>query len=248
MSPEVSDRAASTVHGELFGSLPRRVARSGGDGFLPVALLLFFFLGGAAFFGWYIFDAVQQTQQRAALRSNGRLMIGEVTRLTYARGGKEYVSYIFTVDGVTYSNEVRVPGNSDVVLHESDRISVRFLPSSPAINHPDAWEWSAFLEVDSGVGGLFIMALATAAFHFLRRDRKLARDGKPAQGVVKSCTPDGRRFRVEYEFDTENGKRLCGASSCKDTHEAGQNIWILYLPKRPRRNRAYPLSDYEIVG
>lgn len=248
MNLEAPDRATTKVPEELFGQLPRRVRRAGNDVIVASVILLGFFLLGATFFGWYIFDYVQQTRDRAALRANGRLTAGEVTDLALGRGGKETLHYAFTAQGKSYSGKARLSSSDGIILAKTDPLLIRYLPSDPTISHPDAWEWSALLDVDWAVVGFPLMVLTTVAFFILRRERRLALEGKPAEGAVTSCTRDGERYRVVYEFLTESGERIRGASSCINSYEDGQKIWILYESERPRRNHAYPLFGYDIVG
>ena len=169
-----------TVPGEPLDPLPRATGQSG-DSILPlIVLLLFFFLLGATFSGWYIIDAIQATQDRAALRANGRVIVGEVNDVTLGRGDKETVSYTFTVQGKTYHGRTRYSGSQGIFLAKSDHLPIRYLPSDPATNHPDAWEWSAFLNMDSIIVGPFLMMVTIWAFIFLRRKRKLGPEGKLA--------------------------------------------------------------------
>ena len=75
----------------------------------------------------------------------------------------------------------------------------------------------------------------------------MARDGKAATGVVTKCIPDDRTFDLEYQFFTEDGLLVTGKTDSPDEYCAGARVWILYLPKRPRRNSMYPLSFFDIV-
>jgi hypothetical protein len=180
MKAEVSDQPMPNGPSEPFG--PSSIATSqSGDSILPlIVLLLFFFLLGATFSGWYIIDAIQETQDRAALRANGRVIVGEVNDVTLGRGDKETVSYTFTVQGKTYHGRTRYSGSQGIFLAKSDHLSIRYLPSDPAINHPDAWEWSALLNLDQIIVGPFLMAVTTWAFIRIRRKRKLGPEAKPA--------------------------------------------------------------------
>jgi hypothetical protein len=246
MSPEVTDAATTNVPAELSGPLPRKV-RSGGADYLTVVMYVFL-IWAAALLGWYGLNAVRQTQYREALRSNGRLAVGAVTRMTYHRGGKDSASYAFSVRGATYTGKARLPRSSSLDLHQSDHILIRYLPSDPTINHPADWEWSAFMDLDSEVMFAFLMAVFAFPLSALQRIKKLAREGMPAEGVVKGCTRRDRVFRVEYEFCTANGDHISGACNSKDSYQPGKRIWILYLPQKPRRNYPYMLTGYHVVG
>jgi hypothetical protein len=246
-----SDRAALTAPSELAGPLPRRVTLNfDGDARYLLIIVLLFFVGGGIWLVWKGYNDVLQFQHRTVLRSDGRDVIGEVTGFSFGRERPTTVNYRFTVHGVTYSgsaDEARTPGPG-TSLNKSDKILVRFLPSNPAINHPKAWEWSAFIGLEYIAFQVFFMAMGGLALAVLWRDRKLAREGRVAEGVVTNCTRKNGSFRVEYEFRTEDGVPVKGNSDCVDEYGASARIWILYLPQRPRRNHIYPLSFFDIAG
>jgi len=247
MNLEVSSHGTPEMPDELTGPLPRKVELdSTGAQFLWLVALIFV-VGGAISCGWFTFDSIKQVNQRTALRSDGREVVGEVTGLPTGRG-TEFVKYSFTFKGEHFSGKARIPGHSGIVLHEQDRIKIRFLPSDPAVNHPDAWEWSALMGLDSIGFQIFMALMVVAALTFLRRERRLAREGRAVSGVVISCTRNDRQFKVKYEFHTEDGMLMTGSSGCKDPYETGNRIWILYLPDKPRRNVSYPIPGFSIVG
>ena len=247
MNLQSSNHGTPTVPRELAGPLPRKVEMDSTDARFLFAVVLIFLVGGAISCGWYTFNSIKQAHQRTALRSDGRKVVGEVTGLSLGRGGKEFVKYSFTFEGKKFLGKARIPGNSGIVLHQQDQILIRFLPLDPAVNHPYAWEWSALMNLDSIGFQLFCAVIIGIALIFLRRERRLAREGKAVPGVVTSCTRKDRQFRVDYDFRTEDGILMTGGSGCKDFYETGTHIWILYLPQRPRRNRSYPLPDYRII-
>ena len=247
MYPQASTHTASEMPQELAGPLPRRVETDSDDARYVLMLVLIFLVGGALIFGWYTFGSLNQVRQRAALRSEGREVVGEVTDLTTGRG-TEYVKYSFTFGGKSFSGKARIPGHSGIVLHKQDRIIIRFLPSDPAVNHPYAWEWSALMDIVPIGFQAFFALIALAGLIYLLRERRLAREGIAALGVVTSCTLNDRRFQIKYEFRTKEGALMAGSSDCKDSRDPGASIWILYLPHRPQRNDCYPLSNFRIVG
>jgi hypothetical protein len=174
------------------------------------------------------------------------VVVGKVTGFSIARYAPMGVSYRFLVDGVTYSGEAKEPAGG-TSLEKADEIPIRFLPSNPAINHPDAWEWSPAIGWLYTAGEIFFTAMGGFVFAFFWRDRRLAREGKAAAGVVTSCTRDDRRFDVGYEFCTEDGLPMRGKSDCADEYGVGARVWILYLPQKPRRNQMYPLLFFDVV-
>jgi len=246
-----SDRAALEVPSELAGPLPRKVAMSSdGDARQLLMLVLLFFVGGGIWLGWKVYDDVQQFQQRAILRTDGREVVGEVTGLSYPRGGPTKVKYRFTVHGVVYAGNAAEPGilGSGPLLHKSDQIIVRFLPDNPEINHPDDWEWSPYIGIVPIAFQVFFFAMGTFLLVILLRERKLAREGKAASATVTSCTRSDKSFSIEYEFRTEDGVPMRGKSDRAEEQKVGAQIWILYLPQRPRRSQIYPLSDFDVAG
>jgi hypothetical protein len=244
-----SDREASAVPNELTGPLPRTVLLSDGDARYLLVIVLLFFVGGSLALGWEFFSDSEQFQQRGALRSDHGEAVGTITRQwSSGRGSVPHVRYTFTAGGTTYSGEARVPRHAGIILNASDRIFIRFLPSNPAINHPDAWEWSPLMGLDQNIFLVFFWTMGGLALAFLLRDRKLAREGQATAAVVTSCPPRDRYYRVSYEFHTEDGILIPGHSDSKVSYETGSRLWILYLPRRPRRNHTYPLSFFEVVG
>jgi hypothetical protein len=227
----------------LLGTDPRIV-----DGRYLLVIVLVFFVGGLIFLGWNGYDDIKQFQQRAHLRGATPEVVGEVTGFSFGRYSPTSVNYRFTVSGVTHSGEALEPANpgSATSFEKCDDILIRFLPSNPAINHPDAWERFAAIGWYF-VGELFFASIGGLALAVLLRDRRLAREGKVAARIVTGCARDDRWFRVDYEFRTEGGVLMKGHNDFKDEYGAGARIWVLYLPQKPQRNHSYPLSFYTVV-
>jgi hypothetical protein len=251
MEYEASNYTLSTMPSELTGPLPRRVelSLSEGDGRYLLLIVLVFFVGGLIFLGWKGFDDVRQFQERSLLRGDAREVAGQVTGYSFGRYSPKSVNYSFTVNGVTYSGEALEPASPEpgTSFDKGDNILIRFLPSNPAINHPGAWEWSPLSGWYFVVGQIFFTSMGGLALAFLLRDRRLARQGRVALGIVTTCTRDDRLFRVDYEFRTEDGVLATGHNDFKDEYGAGARIWILYLPQNPQRNHSYPLSFFSVV-
>lgn len=247
MDREASIDAMAAAPAELTGALPRKVRlNSSPDAKWGLTVVLVFFVGGLIFLGWWGYYEVKQFQRRAILRIDSRVVVGKVTGFSFERYAPMGVFYKFTVNGVTYSGEAKVP-HEGTSLEKADKVPIRFLPSNPAINHPDAWEWSAAIGWYYTVGEIWLTSMGGFVFAVFWRDRRLAREGKVAAGVVTSCKRDDRRFDVEYDFRTEDGLPMKGKSDCADEYGAGARVWILYLPRKPKRNQMYPLSYFEVV-
>ena len=249
MDPSDSAGVASTAPSELIGPVPRKVRLSDGDAPYLVLIVLLFFVGGGLWLGWKGYDDVQQFKHRALLRSSGRVVIGEVTGFSFGRYTPMSVVYRFAVNGDGYSGKALEPEKPGLgtSFDKGDKIPVRFLPSDPSINHPDAWEWSANIGRWFVGFQIFFWSLGAWALLFLLRDRRLARNGSVATAVVTECRPDDRRFRVEYRFRTADGVEMKGHSDSPDEYGVGATIWVLYLPQRPQRNNMYPLPLFDVV-
>ena len=119
---------------ELRGSLPRRVRLNSTNASpLLVAVLLLMGLGGAAL-GYDCYFDVKEVGQRTALRQAGRDTVGKVSA-THAGHGPATVSYSFKVNDGYYSGRAEMP-DYRLVLHESDPIAVRYLPTDPGAESP----------------------------------------------------------------------------------------------------------------
>jgi hypothetical protein len=247
MDLEAPSHQALEMPEELSGPLPRKAELIADDSYFLIVVVLIFVVGGAITCGWWASAAIKQFHQRAVLRSDGRQIVGRVTGLPTGRG-TEYVKYSFALNGRDFSGKARIPLHAGIGLHEQDQIVIRFLPSDPTINYPDAWEWSPLMGLDAIGFQIFCAAIVCLALFFLRRERRLACEGKAVLGVVTSCEPKDRQFRVNYDFRTDDGVLIKGGSGCKYAYKSGARIWILYLPSRPNRNGSYPLSDYRVTA
>jgi hypothetical protein len=244
-----SNRAMLVPPGELAGPVPRKVALCSTDAtYIIMTALLFFGLG--AYSAWSLTsENIQQTRWRALLRTNGREVVGQVTKISWARYGPDFVRYRFAVDGKTYSGETERPrsvGPWDA-LSRLHPILIRFFPSDPAISHPAAWQWSLLVYLPEIILIAFLDAMSGLMVAGLLRERTLAREGRAAAALVTSCTPQNRVFRLEYEFHTEAGESLKGKSDSQDSYEVGAKIWITYLPRNPKRNHPYPLNNWIVA-
>lgn len=142
---------------------------------LLVVVVLCLGLGGLLT-GDFCFDIYKQIQQRTILRQEGRDAVGKVTA-THAGHGPSTVTYAFKVNEGDYSGKAEMP-DYRLILHDSDRIVVRYLPTDPGVNHPADWEWSG-LEIMDLIPELFILCftlVGVKALIALFRNRKLARD------------------------------------------------------------------------
>jgi hypothetical protein len=235
-----------TAPRELTGALPRETRMSrhgiGAAGFAVVLLLT-----TIAIVAWVCNGKVQEMAQRDRLRREGRDAPGEVYSLRHVTGGPYIVRYRFRANGIALHGYSQAPRHIWETLRETGYLSVRFVPSNPAINHPAAWEVSAL----PGWGAFVVPAIPAALGVFillqLRQARRLVTEGVATAGVVTSCYRGGRgSWWVDYDFRTVDGTTATGSHNVR--LEVGAIICILYLPQVPSRNRPYLESWYEVVG
>lgn len=236
-----------TSPSELRVPLPRRVQMNSTNASAMVMVVVLCLGVGGVMVGSTCRSILMHIRHRTALRQDGRNTIGKVTA-THAGHGSPTVTYVFEANGLNYSGKAELT-KYRLVFHESDQIAVRYLPTDPTVNHPADWEWSRLETMDliPEVLMLFLTSVGVVALVALFRDRKLARRGRPAKGVVTDCTRGKSDFRVEYEFRTDGGVPVTGHSSSPDEYGAGATVCILYLPKKPQRNSMYPLRYFEVV-
>lgn len=239
------------IPSELAGPIPRTVfINMDGDGQYVLIIVLLFFLGGLALLSWIGYGYYSNFNRRAALRGSGvREVVGEVTGFTWGRDSPMSVDYKFPVDGVDYwgqAVEPAIPGPG-TRLEQGDHLVIRFLPSNPGINHPDAWEWSWSIGWVSTTLLVFLTPVGCVGLGILLRQRTLARSGKGAIATVTSCSQNGQWFRMEYEFHVQDGTTATGSRSVKNEYAVGARIAIVFLPNKPRRNQIYPLDLYSVA-
>ena len=114
---------------------------SSSDATFLLIVIIFFLGSGSAVLALHCFDATKQVTERTKLRRFGRDILGKVNTTQRARGVST-VTYTFSVEGAIYLGEGQMPSYHNIVIHKSDPILIRYLPSDPNLNHPAAWEWS----------------------------------------------------------------------------------------------------------
>ncbi|MGA2349187.1 MAG: DUF3592 domain-containing protein [Terracidiphilus sp.] len=237
MDSNFSVAEASIIPSELTGRLPRRTRI---EKPMQWAVIVTILLGIAvAIFLWAGRFAVQLMQTRTALRHESSETTGVVEELLKTR-----VKYSFVVNGRSFTGSASRPG---LKLRESDPLTIRYLPSNPAVNHPAAWEepidaaWFPFL-----IPTVLVLTLMGLMFN-MRSIRRLLVEGRPAVAVVTKRSRGARGgVYVVYEFRTEDGRVMTGTWG-ESPEEIGANLCVLYLPQNPRRNMRYPSSDYRVV-
>ena len=82
-----------------------------------------------------------------------------------------------------------------------------------------------------GIGAIIIAGL---------RKKKLARLGFVVEGKVTGCAPNRSRFKVYYEFTTEDNVWMEGSTTMSEECVAGDSIPVMYLRSSPKRNDYFP--------
>lgn len=207
------------------------------DGIITaLAFTLFFFVLWLVPVGFRAYDI----HTRDVLRQEGFEANGEVIK-SYTGRGKVGVVYRFSIDGVSY------PGRADMIADDyrvqapGEKILIRYLPKNPSVNQPTNWEWFSVWELPFYLFGLGILAALAALVIAGLRKRKLARLGVVVEGRVTGCAPNGSRYKVYYEFTTEDNVWMEGNTEITNECEAGDSIPVLYLRSNPKRNDFYPL-------
>lgn len=227
----------SIIPSELTGPLPRRTRLEKPIQWAVVVTIL---LGIAvAIILWASMNAMQLMRTRTALRHESSEATGVVEELW-----KTKVAYSFAVNGRSFAGSASRSGPK---LRESDLLTIRYLPSNPAVNHPAAWEEPTDAALIPFFVPTVLVLILVGLLIKMRIIRLLLTEGRPAVAVVTKCSRGGRGgFVVKYEFRTEEGRTMTG--SCNESpEEIGTNFCVLYLRQNPRRNMRYPSSDYRVV-
>jgi hypothetical protein len=185
------------------------------------------------------------------LRQNGNEVLGQITEISGARS--VFVHYTFRVGGADYRGKIEL---DDAVASssangrsrhasEGDQIPIQFLPSDPSVNHPRDWSWWSWWDLAPHLLFFAITCFGLGGAVYFFRLRKLACNGRVVEGTVTACAPNRSKFRVDYEFRTEENSVVEGSDSfCAEECQLGSKIRVIYLRNSPERNSTYPMSDF----
>jgi hypothetical protein len=248
MEHDLHSGGAITIPGELTGPLPRKVSSSkaGVNSGMFAACVVILALAGS--FGFSI-NAVHQFQNLAALRRDGTGATAQISGFSHTgkKGGILVVIYSFTANGMSFTGEASVPKNMERSVHEASALSIRYLPTNPAVNQPSAWEQSTISTWLLLLLPLFPSTIGILILLSDRRDRRLLAQGIPAIATItRSYFNRKTGYGATYEFRARDGKVQTGSDTFDGPQEIGASLCVIYLPQYPKRNLPYPIQDYRV--
>lgn len=249
MEPNSPQGGATTIPSELNGLTPRRICSSptGIQSAIIAVVVVILALAGTS---WLAMNGVRQLQDQAALRRDGIEASGQVTRISHSgKSGRVLrAHYSFTVNGTDFSGEATIPKELEQNLRESSTLSIRYLPASPEVNYPAAWEKSNLSATVPLMAPLFPIAIGISMLITNHRDRRLLAEGLPAIATITKAYYNPKRGNgAHYEFRTREGEIGTGSSLFEGPQTVGSSLCILYLPQNSKRNIPYPVMNYRIA-
>ena len=247
MDPVASFPENWTPPQELAGPLPRK-KRLTGRGVFAYVFALAMMAGAVLTFAGFHMARSEADQFNQKLRAQGREATAKIVRLwrTQGKGATDMVTYLFWAGGARVQGDCEVPLHFWAGLHKGADLSVRFLPSDPAVNHPAAWEedttpiWVAvgLPALPAAIGILLLIMVV--------RRGQVAAYGLPVPGTVTVCDSLKTGWAVKYRFRTKDGAVTGGYDQSNQEYRAGAAVCVLYLPRNPARNSLYPLAWYRL--
>jgi hypothetical protein len=244
MDGEQGSVKSKSLPSELMGRASRRVRLTGTGWLFALAGAFFIFL--ATYIAIKIAQEVnKQKATQIALQQSSSRTIGQVTSKR-----KGLLDYKFEVDGTIYFGRAAAPNNVWDSLHEGDSLSVRYLPATPDISHPAAWEdspsstWWALI-----FPGFLAMMGAGFVWRF-PLEYRVAVDGVPAWACIAERDQvgvgTGWWHWESYTFRNSVDEVQFGRCPMVVRFRAGASVCVLYLPKNPTVSHIYPLDFFEI--
>jgi hypothetical protein len=198
---------------------------------------------------WFSMQGVQQFHNRAALRRDSIEVTAQVSGFSHRgrHGGILVVNYSFVINGMPIAGKADVPKQLETDVQESSTLPVRYLPANLAMNHPAAWEASAYSVVVPLMCPILPVAIGIMMLVSDHKERRLLAEGLPAIATITESYFNRKiGYVAKYEFRTTDGGLEIGSSTFDDSQQVGCTLCVIYLPRNPRRNLPYPLFDYRI--
>lgn len=246
MDSSFSFPAELTAPFELRGDVPRRTLLTGSGVQMVFATAILLGIAAASSV-WVSMTISRHARQSAALKYSGQQITGRIDHVWPSGSLGPRISYEFTVNGTDYTAGSRVPKTLLKTLPRSGTLPVRYLPGNPAINHPAGWEETPQSEFTLLLAPVIALLLGLSLLLPLSIERRMATQGRPVLAMVKKCTASRIGYLVHYEFRPHDGPAICGRGWYQYQQERGEGIWVLYLPKSPRRNVPYPLAYFRVI-
>jgi hypothetical protein len=231
---------------QINAAIPRRVYPSADTRKVVVIFLGMALLGFAAL-GAQTYSLVRDKDLSQALQRDGRETIATVTQVLSGHTTRVY--YTFGIGGgSTFRGKAKIPEGLYWHSGNGGRLPVLFLPRDPSINHPIGWAWWTWWDLTPYAFTLFFSGVSSAILVLAYRRRSLARLGWVTEGKVIACAPQRTKFRVDYQFSTEDGQLFDGAHEYSpDEYLYGAKVRIVYVRHNPKRNDMYPLVEFAPV-
>jgi hypothetical protein len=189
----------------------------------------------------------QAIESVEALRSSGREANATIVKLWHAgKSSTPMVSYSFLVNGARFTADWSVPSGIWPGLRSARFLPVRYLPADPNVNHPLAWDESTDAAWVPFTLPMLLGVVGGALLWVLARFRKLTAEGLPAPGVVTKCVSVKGGWLMSYQFRTQEGEVLGGASQFDRKLEVGSPVCVLYLAAQPGRSQIYPTGLFRV--
>lgn len=233
--------ASSTVPRELTGPLPRKTVLTG-IGVQAIVVTAVMLLMPFVFLVAIGIGDMKEFKNKDALRSGSSEVAGEVIETR-----KSVLHYTFSVNGTMYSGKALLPSGLSPTPRHFDLIPIRYLPENPAVNHPAAWEWSAWQNWPALVIPFLFYVPGIAMIWDLKTRKRVLENGIPAVGTITGCSRAKYGYRATFEFHTQDGTMATGGGGYDTPQETGTRIWVVYLKENPQRNGPYPCLSYRVV-
>lgn len=240
-----NDNSISGVrNADLITAVPRRVRFDQTSITLLIGMLFIFWVSIAGL-TWMSYGKVRNAQLLSTLRQKGYAAEGEVTKRSASLDGA-FVTYEFSVDGMSYSGHARMKLRRDSVSTPGGQIPIRYLPEDPRENLPINVEVFSVRDTQPFLLCLFFIGLSIYVIYTYFRERRLARMGVVVEARVTGCAPYHKQFDVYYEFTAEGNLSMEGSCLTEDEYEVGASIPVIYRRSNPKKNESYPVAGFII--
>jgi hypothetical protein len=248
MEDEPISKKSRDLPSELTGRTPRRVRLTGTAWLCILTSAFLIFL--SVFFTVKVVHLVStEKATRIALQQSGGQSLGWVSGKSKAGRRQGYISYTFEVDGTIYYGKSAAPTGIWDSLREGDSLPVRYLPATPDINAPTAWEDPTSLNWWALLFPGFFAIMSIGFVWRLPLQYRVAVNGVPAWACIaeRDEIGVGRGTHWEnYTFRNAENEVQFGRCPMDVMLRAGASVCVLYLPNKPIVSHVYPLDFFEV--